>query len=118
VLIAHADTVSLLERLNIKFISVQISNASQDISKIIGEQELANAGQTAFGCDVDVLVVTNPDWLPYAEEFGAAAVHRYWEMPASAGRVLCGSPFLLPTRLAARSPFNQCYKLVFTASAS
>ena len=66
--VVHAGTVSLLEKLNIKFISVEISNATQEISKTIGEQELANAAQTAFACDADVLVVTNPDWLPYAEE--------------------------------------------------
>jgi hypothetical protein len=67
--IGHAGTVSMLERLNTRFISVQISNATQDILKIIGEHELANAGQTAFACDADVLVVTDPRWLAYAQEF-------------------------------------------------
>ncbi len=36
--------------------------------QIIADQELANAVQTAFACDADVLVITNSHWVPYAEE--------------------------------------------------
>ncbi len=65
---AHAGTVETLGKLNVKFVSIEISNATPETSKIIGEKELANAVETGLACDADALVVTNLQWLPYAEE--------------------------------------------------
>ena len=65
---AHNGTIEMLGKLDVKFVSVEISNANPETSKIIGEKELAIAAQTALTCDGDALVVSNPEWLPYAEE--------------------------------------------------
>ncbi len=54
--------------LSVKFVSVEVSNATSETSKIIGEKELANAAQTALACDADALVVTDLELLPYVEE--------------------------------------------------
>lgn len=66
--VTHADTLETLRKLNIRFVSVEVSNATPETSKIITARELSTAAQTALACDVDVLVVTNSDWLPYAIE--------------------------------------------------
>ena len=64
----HAGTVETLGMLSVKFVSVEVSNATSETSKIVGEKELANAAQTALACDADALVVTDLELLPYVED--------------------------------------------------
>jgi hypothetical protein len=64
----HTGTAETLTKLNVRFIATEISSAEAETSKAIGEEELANAAQTALACDADVLVLTNLQWLPYVEE--------------------------------------------------
>ncbi|MFZ0619737.1 MAG: hypothetical protein WAM01_13705, partial [Candidatus Acidiferrales bacterium] len=64
----HAGTADILRDLDVKFLSVDISAATPETSKIITENELADATQTALACNADALVVTNLVWLPYAPE--------------------------------------------------
>jgi len=64
----HAETVALLEKLLVKFVTVEISAATADTEKLINDRELASATQTALLCDADALVVTNRDSYPFIEE--------------------------------------------------
>ena len=56
--IVHTNTLGTLGKLNVRYIPVEIANATSETSTIIGEKELAHAAQTALACDADVLVVT------------------------------------------------------------
>ncbi len=64
----HAGAAETLEKLNVKFIATEITNATAETSRSIGDKELADAVQASLTCDADALVVTNLAWLPYAEE--------------------------------------------------
>lgn len=64
----HAETIEALGRLNIRFAAVEIINADAETSKCLSNGELADATQTALGCDADALVVSNIEWFPYCEE--------------------------------------------------
>src|SRR5713101_8289841 len=64
----HAQTIALLERLNTRFVTVEIAAPTADTEKLIGDKELAAATQTALSCDADVLVTTKTEWFPYLED--------------------------------------------------
>jgi len=64
----HAGTVQALTKLNVKFVLVEISNATIETAEAVGEQQLANATQTALACDADALVASNLQFLPYARD--------------------------------------------------
>ncbi len=64
----NAGTAEVLGKLDVKFLSVETINATPETSKLIADKELADAVQTTLACDVDALVVTNLEWLPFAEE--------------------------------------------------
>ena len=65
---AHKHTAEALEKLNVKFLPIEIRNATAEILKSMGGEDVANAVETAMACDADALAVTNLEWLPYAED--------------------------------------------------
>lgn len=64
----HQGTIDILRKVDVKFVPVQMSAATAEISKVIADEELAGAVQTALACDADVLVVNYVEWLPYAPD--------------------------------------------------
>jgi hypothetical protein len=64
----HGEIIALLEKLCVRFITVEIRTPAVDPEQLIGDKELASATQTALSCDADVLVTTNIEWFPYIED--------------------------------------------------
>lgn len=65
---AHPGSLETIGKLNLQFIPVEISNPTPETLKTMGNEELATAVQTALACDADALVMSNLEWLPYADE--------------------------------------------------
>ena len=64
----HIETAETLKGLNINFVSIDAENEYPEKIKGIDDRGLTNAAGTALRCDADALIVTNPDWLPFATE--------------------------------------------------
>jgi hypothetical protein len=64
----HRETADLFDRLDVRFVSIEIHEAAPEFLKSIPDKELRDATKTALTCNADVLVTANPDWFPYIEE--------------------------------------------------
>lgn len=70
----HRETIDVLRTLNVRFTTVGMTRATAEMLKMLDEEEVADAAQTALTCDADALVVTNSAWLPYSTDLENAGL--------------------------------------------
>lgn len=67
----HTKTIQALNELNLSFTPALVAEATAEILAVTGAKELANAVETAVRHDADALVVTNLEWLAFAQDIDA-----------------------------------------------